>query len=61
MKNNRKIFCCRKIHGNVKLCLFKDDVENFRKIGQLQDLRSPLIFNLISKFFIDYETIDNSL
>ena len=61
MKNNRKVPCCRKNHGNVKSCLFKDDVENLRKIGQPQDLKSPLIFNSIPKPHINYETIDNSL
>ena len=34
----------------------------FRKIYQLQDLRSPLIFTVITKFFIGYnETTDNFL
>ena len=45
----------------TNFCLFKVDIKIFRKICQFQDLKTPLILDKVSKLFIDYEIIDNSL
>ena len=54
LKKNRKIIVLLSF-----ACLnFKDDLEIFWKNSQIQDLRNPLIFNSIYKFFTDSETTD---
>ena len=39
VEEKSKNILCRKNHSNAKFCLFEDDLNFFRKIGQLQDLK----------------------
>ena len=60
-RKTEKYLIVEKKYNNTKFCLVKDDPKIFRKICQLQILRTPLIIDLVSKLFIDYESIENSL
>ena len=46
---------------NIKFCLFRDNIKIFRKIGQLQNFKTPIIIDLVSNFFVDNKTMDDFL